>query len=285
MNYVVITGVSTGIGNAIALELLSQGYFVIGTVRKKSDSEKFENDYPDTFKYIICDLKKEDEIDSAIENIKQILKGNYLTGLINNAGIAIGGPVMHQSVDEIRSQFEVNFFGLINLTQKLLPLLGAETAQKEPPGRIINISSTNGKIVFPYIGAYSATKFALEAISDALRYELNIYGIKVVIIEPGIIKTEMWDKAEKTDLKPYENTDYYENIKDFKDAFIEIGKNGLPPEKVAKIVREALESENPKARYVIIDKIFSEWIIPRILPDKMFDKLVIREVGLKRINK
>lgn len=285
MKYIVITGVSTGIGRAIALELLNSGYFVIGTVRKLSDSEDLANKYPDTFKGLICDLQKKDDIKTAADDINEIVGANYLTALINNAGIATGGPLMHQDLEEIRLQFEVNFFGLIDFTQRILPLLGSEIPQKNQPGRIINISSVNGKIVYPYIGAYSASKFALEAFSDALRYELNIYGIKVIVIEPGIIKTEIWDKAEKIDLEPYENTDYYENVKDFKDAFIKLGKEGMPPEKVASIVKKSLESKNPKTRYVISDKIFSEWILPRLLPDKIFDKLIIKEVGLKKINK
>lgn len=190
---------------------------------------------------------------------------------------------MHQPIEEIKNQFEVNLFGLITLSQQLLPKLGAELPQKNKPGRIINISSTNGKIAFPYIGAYSATKFALEAISDALRYELNIYGIKVIVIEPGIIKTNIWEKAEKADLSLYSETDYFQNINEFRDEFTKLGKEGLPPEKVSSIVRTAIESENPKTRYVITNKYLSEWLLPRILPDKYLDSLITKEVGL--INK
>lgn len=285
MKYIVITGVSSGIGESIATELLNSDYFVLGTVRDKSDSEKFYNNYPDNFKHIICDLSQTESIKNACEEIENYIGNNLLLGLINNSGVAIGGPLMHQSIDEIKNQFEVNLFGLIHFTQKLLPLLGAELPQKKSPGRIINMSSTNGKISFPYIGAYSATKFALEALSDALRYELNIYGIKVILIEPGIIKTNMWDKAEKADISQYKNTDYYENLNEFKNEFIKIGKKGLPPQSVSKVVKNALESNNPKTRYVITNKYFSEWLLPRILPDRYLDSLIIKEVGLFKKNK
>ena len=283
MKYVVVTGVSSGIGESIATELLENGYYVIGTVRKKDDSEKLCKAYPESFKYIICDLTQRKSIESACEEIISLLGEENLSALINNSGIATGGPIMHQPIEEIKNQFEVNLFGLITLSQQLLPKLGAELPQKNKPGRIINISSTNGKIAFPYIGAYSATKFALEAISDALRYELNIYGIKVIVIEPGIIKTNIWEKAEKADLSLYSETDYFQNINEFRDEFTKLGKEGLPPEKVSSIVRTAIESENPKTRYVITNKYLSEWLLPRILPDKYLDSLITKEVGL--INK
>ena len=144
------------------------------------------------------------------------------------------------------------------------------------------MSSTNGKIAFPYVGAYSATKFALEAVSDALRYELNIYGIKVVLIEPGIIKTDIWDKAEEADISQYKNTDYFENLDEFRTEFVKMGKEGLDPETVSVVVKKALESTSPKSRYVITNKYISEWLLPRILPDKYLDSLITKEVGLTK---
>lgn len=280
MNYVLVTGVSTGIGKAIALDLLKNDYFVIGTVRKKEDSRILEEEYPNNFAHILLDLEFEKSINRAYNDAIKIIGNNYLTGLINNSGIALGAPLLHQDMNDIRKQFEVNFFGLLSFTQKLLPHLGAEWPQKQKPGKIMNISSTNGKITYPFIGAYSATKHALEALSDALRYELNIYDIKVVSIEPGSINTEIWDKAEETDLSPYENTDYGDIIENFKDEMVKLGRKGLLPESVAQVVRKALESANPKTRYVISNNLISEWILPYYLPDKLFDKLVTKEVGL-----
>ena len=280
MKYVVITGVSSGIGKSIALELLKGEYFVIGTVRNQADAEDLYKKYQDKFTHVECDLEKPDSIKEACEQIKNLVGTNILYGLINNSGIAIGGPIMHQSIEEIKTQFEINLFGLISMTQLLLPLLGASMRPSETPGRIINMSSTNGKISFPYIGAYSATKFALEAISDALRYELNIYGIKVVLIEPGIIKTRIWDKAEEADITQYKDSDYFENLNDFKNEFVKIGKEGLEPETVSSVVKKALETSSPKTRYVITNKYFSEWLLPRILPDKFLDSIIIKEVGL-----
>ncbi len=282
MNYVVVTGISTGIGRSIAEELLNSNYHVIGTVRKESDARFFYKEHPDTFSHLILDFKIKDHIQKATGTISKIIRNNYLTALVNNAGIAIGGPLMHQDMKEIREQFEVNLFGLLDFTKQLLPLLGAEIPQKGSPGRIINISSTNGKISFPFIGAYSATKHALEAITDSLRQELNIYGIEVISIEPGNIDTPIWDKAEKMDLSPYAHTDYADILSKFKEEMIKLGKNGLPPDQVAKVVRKAIETKKPKTRYVISKNYFSEWILPRLLPDKILDYLIIREVGLQR---
>ena len=282
MKNIVITGVSSGIGKSIALTLLEDGYFVLGTVRKEADARELYEKYPETFKHIICDLSHQESITNACGEIKSILSSGQIYGLINNSGIAVGGPLMHQSIEEIKNQFEINLFGLISFTQELLPLLGAKMPPSESPGRIINMSSTNGKIAFPYVGAYSATKFALEAVSDALRYELNIYGIKVVLIEPGIIKTDIWDKAEEADISQYKNTDYFENLDEFRTEFVKMGKEGLDPETVSVVVKKALESTSPKSRYVITNKYISEWLLPRILPDKYLDSLITKEVGLTK---
>ena len=282
MKNIVITGVSSGIGKSIALTLLEDGYFVIGTVRKEADAGELYKKYPETFKHVICDLSEQQSITDSCGEIKSILNGSQIYGLINNSGIAVGGPLMHQSIEEIKNQFEINLFGLISFTQELLPLLGAKMPTSESPGRIINMSSTNGKIAFPYVGAYSATKFALEAVSDALRYELNIYGIKVILIEPGIIKTDIWGKAEEADISQYKNTDYFENLDEFRTEFVKMGKEGLEPETVSVVVKKALESASPKSRYVITNKYISEWLLPRILPDKYLDSLITKEVGLTK---
>ena len=280
MKNIVITGVSSGIGKSIAELLLENDYFVIGSVRKEQDCKELYNKYPEKFKHVICDLCQAESIKSACNEIKEIVGDKGLYGLINNSGIAVGGPLMHQPIEEIKNQFEINLFGLISFTQELLPLLGATMPPSKTPGRIINMSSTNGKIAFPYVGAYSATKFALEAVSDALRYELNIYGIKVVLIEPGIIRTDIWDKAEEADISHYKDTDYFDNLDEFKTEFVKMGKDGLEPETVSTVVKKALESANPKSRYVITNKYISEWLLPRILPDKYLDSLITKEVGL-----
>lgn len=282
MKNILVTGVSTGIGSAIAADLLGNGYTVIGTVRKEKDSENLTSSYPDRFHSLILDVTESSHIEQLREKVSAILGDEHLNALVNNSGIAIGGPLMHQDMEEIRRQFEVNFFGLLAVTREMLPLLGAGGGMRKDPGRIINISSTNGKITFPFIGAYSATKHALEAICDALRYELNIYGIKVVSIEPGMIKTPIWDKAEESDLSPYAGTDYYEILEDFKDEMIKMGRKGLEPQSVAVVVRKAIETNNPKPRYVISNKYLTDWFLPRILPDSVLDRMITKQVGLVR---
>lgn len=285
MKYILITGISSGIGQSIAMELLDKGYYVVGTVRKESDAKKFYDKYPNQFQGLILDLKNKNNIEEVYKRLVKILNGNNLHALINNSGVAIGGPLMHQNMDEIRDQFEINFFGLLDLTKKVLPLLRAVSHdQNQSPGKIINIGSTNGKIVYPFMGAYCATKHALEAISDALRYELKIYGIDVVLIEPGSVNTPIWDKADKTDLSPYANTDYKIILEKFKQEMIKIGKKGLNPEKVAKVAATVVENKNPKSRYIVSGNYFTEWLLPRILPSSVFDYLITRETGLNRNN-
>lgn len=280
MKYILVTGVSSGIGESIAYKLLENDYYIIGTVRKESDAKKFVNKHPQKFSSLVLDLTNQENVDSVFDHVSEITGGNNLYALVNNAGIAIGGPLMHQDINEIRLQFEINFFGLLNLTQKLLPLLGAGSPQENRHGKIINISSTNGKIVYPFVGAYCASKHALEAATDALRYELKIYGIDVVLIEPGSINTPIWDKAEKMDLKPYINTDYNKILANFKDEMVKIGKKGLSPYKVADIVNMVLRASNPKARYVVSGDYLNEWIIPRILPTRLMDYLITKETGI-----
>lgn len=278
--YVFITGVSSGIGKAIAKELLENDYFVIGSVRNEKDAAELEKEYQNSFKKTILDITRDEDIENCSKEISTIINKNNLTALVNNSGIALGGPLMHQDINEIKQQFEINLFGLIKLTQKIFPYLKRKDGRT---GKIINMSSTNGKIAYPFIGGYAATKHALEAISDSLRYELKLYGIKVVIIEPGTIKTAIWDKAEQIDLTKYEKTDYSKIVNEFRDGFVKLGKQGISPDNVAKITRKAIESKNPKTRYVVSGNKLSEWILPRILPDKIFDYLITKEVGIKEI--
>lgn len=280
MKYIFVTGSSSGIGKAITEKLLKNGYYVIGTVRQNSDASELHDKFPDRYSHVILDLTNKQHIERLSEKVQYITQNNKLSALVNNSGIAIGGPLMLQKIDEIRHQFEINLFGLISVTQKLLPLLGAKLPRVENPGRIINIGSTNGKITYPFIGAYCATKHALEAISDALRYELSVYGIKVVLIEPGSVNTPIWDKAEKTDLSPYRNSAYIKALENFRDQIIKIGKGGIDPGIVANTVLKSIETENPKIRYVVSGNYIAEWFLPRILPEKIFEYVVKKETGL-----
>ncbi len=280
MKHVVITGASTGIGRATAQDLLSHGYHVFGSVRREADAAALQTQLGLNFTPLLFDVTDEAAVKAAANTVARQLKGQNLFALINNAGIGIGGPLMHQPLAEVRHVFEVNVLGVLSVTQAFLPLLGAKLPRSVEPGRIINISSVGGKITFPFLGAYAASKHALEALSDALRRELMLYGIQVSVIEPGAVKTEIWDKAEQEDVSRYRQTDYAGILAKFQQGFIAQGRAGVAPEKIARVIREALESPRPRARYALPNNFFTGWLIPRLLPAHRVDRLIASQVGL-----
>lgn len=282
--YVVITGASTGIGRAAAEDLVARGYHVFGSVRRETDGATLKAAIGDSFTPLLFDVTEGAAIQKAATQVEQQLNGKGLAGLINNAGIAIPGPLMHLPLEDFRRQLEINVTGTLAVTQAFLPLLGAKKNPTHPPGRIINISSVSGKIVYPFLVPYAVSKHALEALSDGLRRELLIYGVDVIVIEPGSIKTPIWDKAAEEDTGRFANTDYAKIIKETQEYFVKQGRNGMPVEVVTKAIREALEAERPKTRYALPRKWFSGWLIPRLLPDRMLDRIMAGRLGIKKGN-
>jgi NAD(P)-dependent dehydrogenase (short-subunit alcohol dehydrogenase family) len=283
MRHVVITGVSSGVDRAAAQELIDHGFSVFGSVRNQATADHLGGALGERFTPLIFDVTDAAGVQEAVARVGAAVGEHGLTGLVNNAGIAVAGPLMHMPLQEFRRQFEVNAVGLLAVTQSFLPLLGATRPRTHPPGRIVNISSVGGKIVFPFLGAYAASKHAVEAVSDALRRELVIYGIDVVVIEPGFVRTAIWDKAEDTDeLTRYAGTDYAAIIPKVQKAFIAGGRAGLPPERVARTIREALETSRPRARYAVSAHPLTQWLLPRYLPTAWVDRLIERQTGLVR---
>jgi NAD(P)-dependent dehydrogenase (short-subunit alcohol dehydrogenase family) len=280
MKYVVITGVSSGLGYAAVEDLLKHGYHVFGSVRSLTDAARLQTQFGPGFTPLLFDVTDEAAIKTAADSVAQAIKGQGVFALINNAGMAIGGPLAHQPLDEVRRVLEVNVLGALAVTQAFLPLLGAKLAQTTSPGRIINISSIGGKISLPFVGAYATSKHALEAMSDVLRRELMIYGIDVIVIEPGSIKTAIWDKAEKQDASRYQHTDYVGLLEKFQRNFISRGRAGTSPEKVAQVIRQALESKHPRTRYALPDHFLTGWLLPRFLPDRALDRQIASRIGL-----
>jgi NAD(P)-dependent dehydrogenase (short-subunit alcohol dehydrogenase family) len=282
MKHVVITGVSTGIGLAAAEELAGHGYHVFGSVRKPKDGAALSQRFGDRFTPLLFDVTDASAIQSAADEVANRLNGQTLVGLVNNSGIGAGGPLMHQPIEEIQRIFDVNVMGVVRTTQAFLPLLGAKLPQTGTPGRIVNIGSVSGKIAMPMLGAYAGSKHALEAISDSLRRELMIYGIDVVLLEPGAIKTPIWDKADLDDGALYKGTDYEGIVQSFRKIFVATGQKGAPAEWVARTIRLALESRNPKARYPMPNVRLQGWLLPRVLPDRWLDRILSKKLGLGR---
>jgi len=281
MESVVVTGVSTGIGWGITKILIQHGFRVFGSVRKTQDAERLSKEFGERFVPLLFDVTDEASVQIAAQQVRNQLNGEILFGLVNNAGIAVPAPLMHQPIDEFRHQMEVNLIGAVIVSQAFLPLLGADSSLKGKPGRIINISSVSGQRGAPFVGAYAASKHALEGLSEVLRRELMLYGIDVIIIGPGAVSTPIWDKAEKEDISIYKDTEYARSAVEFQKYMVAIGKQGYPPEKVGEIVLHALTTSKPRVRYAVVPNALSSWFIPMLLPKRLVDAIIARRLGLR----
>ena len=286
MRSVLVTGVSTGIGKAIAEELLNNDFFVIGSVRKKEDAKYFEDNYGKNFKKVIFDVTKKKEIETAKKEVEKILSENksYLCSIVNNSGIALGGPVRYLDVDIFRKQFEVNFFGLIEVTKCFLDLL-IENNKYEMKNKIINIGSISGKRAYPFVAPYTSSKHALEGFSDALRRELLIHNLDVILIQPGPIKSAIWEKAPSIEDNPFLKTEYEIPLRKFFKGYIQMGMNGLNPQIIGQRVVKILMTNKPKTRYVITPQKIKNYLMPGFLPDRWVDRLTGKMLGLIKKNK
>ena len=264
---VLISGASSGIGRHCALSIARAGFNVFAGVRNAEVGKQLEKEASGRIEKIHLDVGDIKSIESAAQQ----LKSENLYALINNAGVAVLGPLEYIPVAEIRTQFEVNFFGHISVTQAFLPLLRQTTGS-----RIINMSSISGFLSFPFYGAYASSKFALEAFSDALRRELAPWSIQVISIQPGNIKTPIWEKSFQSAQSiaatyPPEAGFYYPN------NIIESqgGSASLtPPSAVSRAVLKALSSKHPKAHYRVGLSALKYAIYSRLLPTWLLDRLI-----------
>jgi NAD(P)-dependent dehydrogenase (short-subunit alcohol dehydrogenase family) len=234
-----------------------------------------------SFTPLLFDVTDCEAVFRATGQVEETVGSAGLAGLINNAGTAFAGPLMHQPLDEVRQQFEVNVLGLISVTQAFLPLLGASKPPVHKPGRIVNVSSVSGKVAEPFIGAYAGTKHAVEAISDSLRRELLLYGIDVILIRPGAVKTPIWEKGARPVVGgEYDQTDYAVPLDTFRRYAEKLASNGYSLETFGGFVRKVFEADRPKTRYAIVPGRFVDWTVPTSLPDRWLDRLVGRSLGL-----
>jgi len=281
MKTVVVTGVSSGIGAATAQALARAGFKVFGSVRRAEDAGALKAEFGEAFQPLIFDVTDEAAIAAAAAQVRTALAGTRLDGLVNNAGASIAGPLALQPVADFRKQIEINLVGPFLITQAFAPLLGTDPSLTGPPGRIVNISSVGGKMAAPFIGAYAVTKHGLEAYSEALRRELMLFGVDVIIIGPGAVVTPIWDKAEAAGIGPYAGTPYDAPMRAFSAWFLESGRrDGYPPARVAEVVLKALTTPKPKVRYAVVPGALMNWIVPRILPKRMVDRTMGKAIGL-----
>ena len=279
---VVVTGASTGIGRACALRLDRLGFQVFAGVRKDADGKTLKKKARGNLTPVRMDVTDDAAITAAAETVGSAVGAEGLLGLVNNAGIAMPGPIEFLPLDDLRSQLEVNVIGQVAVTQAFLPQLRKGT------GRIVNIGSIGGRMATPFQGAYNASKFAMEALTDSLRMELKPWGIHVSIVEPGNIDTPIWQKGlGKADIllekMPAHGRELYDPAVDAaRQAAEKSAQAGIPPSAVAKAVVHALTAEKPKTRYVVGTDARIQAVVARLVPDGMKDWLVAREMGLSQ---
>lgn len=274
MAAILITGAAKGIGRATALHLDQQGFTVIAGVRSTADAEALRQAASTRLHTLQLDITDPAQLAGLHDAVAAIVGSGGLDGLVNNAGVAVAAPLEFVPIDEFRRQIEVNLTAQLAVTQAVLPLL------RQAKGRIINVSSVGGRIAGPMLGAYHASKFALEALTDSLRQELAPWGIKVVSIEPGAIATPIWNSGTQTadrlqaQMSPQAQT-YYAAAFEWARNFAKTSSTkGLPPERVAEVITTALTAVQPRTRYPVgRDAQIGTRIIAR-LPDRLRDRLM-----------
>ncbi|HZR46852.1 MAG TPA: SDR family oxidoreductase [Candidatus Manganitrophaceae bacterium] len=277
---VVVTGTSTGIGAASAMHLDSLGFCVFAGVRREKDGETLAQKSAGRITPLVIDVTDEGSMTAAAETVAATVGDAGLFGLVNNAGIAVAGPLEFLPLFEIRKQFDVNVVGPIAVAQAFLPLLRASR------GRIVNIGSIAGRMAMPFMGPYSASKFALEAITDALRIELRPWGISVSIIEPGEVATPIWRKSlaatkqTAQNFPPGASALYDASLKAVMAAAEQAAGGGMDPDRIARAVAVALTAKNPKTRYLVGRGVRLRAFLKKTLPDRRLDRLLIRQLGL-----
>jgi NAD(P)-dependent dehydrogenase (short-subunit alcohol dehydrogenase family) len=280
MKTVVVTGASTGIGWGCVKVLVSSGSRVFGSVRKQADGDRLSTEFGPAFTPLFFDVTDQAAVTAAARQVEAALGGETLSGLVNNAGIAVPGPLLHLEIDNFEHQLTVNITGQLIVTQAFAPLLGVDRSRTGAPGRIVMISSVGGKNAMPFLGAYSASKFALEGMAESLRRELMPFGIDVIIVAPGTVATPIWDKADSLDVTPFADTPYAAALGKLKALMVANGRKGLPVEKLGETVKAALTLPKPKTRYTVAPNPLQN-LMATTLPKRIVDNIIARQLGLR----
>jgi NAD(P)-dependent dehydrogenase (short-subunit alcohol dehydrogenase family) len=276
---VVVTGSSTGIGRACAVELDRRGFTVFAGVRKEADAEALRAAGSDRLRPLIIDVTEPDQIAAAAGVVAEGSPAG-LAGLVNNAGVGVGGPLELIPIDDFRRQIEVNLIGQIAVTQAFLPAL------RRARGRVVFLSSIGGLNANPYMSPYHASKFGIEAVGDSLRQEMRQFGVEVSLVEPGSVATPIWAKGKESAdairdrLTPEDERLYGDKVARMGKVLEKVGARGVAPEKVADAVAHALTDKRPKTRYLVGADARMTLLMRRVLPDRVRDRIVARAAGL-----
>lgn len=274
---VLISGASGGIGQAAASELSALGFHVFAGVRNPGDGERLRRAISSDITPLELDITDATSIGRAVEMVSQSAKHPALAGLVNNAGIIVEGPIELVPIDEVRRQFEVNVIGHVAVTQAFLPLL------RNGPGRVINIGAPTGLVAIPYLGVLSASKAALESVTDALRSELRPWNIRVSIVEPGAMQTQIFKKSSEAAIR-FRRQFPPQLVQLYADSLAAMAKASASqrmesPQIVAQAIAHALTARNPRTRY-LVGRGTGMFGFLRFLPDRTRDGLLLRAMGL-----
>lgn len=278
----VITGASTGIGHACTAALTAKGWHVFAGVRKQADADRLKEEFGAAVTPLTMEVTDMASIQAAADTVRAALNGVTLKGLINNAGIAVAGPMLSLPIEEFEHQLDVNVTGVVRVTQAFGPLLGADESLTGEPGRIVMMSSMAGEMGAPFLGPYSASKHAVEGLSKSLRREMMLFGIEVIVLGPGAVATPIWAKSDEVDVTPYEGSAYYKALVRLRNYMGKSGPEGFPPSVIADRAFRALTEDKPRFRYAIVPQRFTNWSLPRMLPDRMVNNIVAKRLGLTR---
>jgi len=269
---VLVTGASSGIGEATALHLKELGFDPVGAVRKDEDAERLAGQGLRTVKLDVTDSP-------SIAAARAELGDAPLAGLVNNAGVAVASPLEFLPLDQLRHQLEINVVGQVAVTQQFLPALRAAR------GRIVNVSSIGGRVALPLLAAYNASKFALEAISDSLRRELLPHGVDVIVIEPGGVKTPIWRKGNETadaiqkGVPPEAEQLYGSMVEALRKESAKIAEErGIEPRAVAEVIGRALTAKRPRTRYLVGTDAKIRASVAKVMPDRMMDRAIVKQL-------
>lgn len=269
---VLITGATAGIGRMTALHLAQQGHRVIATGRKVAELAKLKAEAVGTLDTLVLDVTSAESIAAAVTAVAQLTNGQGLDVLVNNAGFGVLGPTSEISDAEMRRQYETNVFGLMAVTRAFLPKM-----QEKRAGRIINVSSVGGLITLPFFGVYNSTKYAVESLSDALRYELRPFGIDVSLIEPGVIRTN-FEATAVGNLAAFDNTPYAQAMAKYEQMSKTADRFASNPIVIAKAIARAVNARRPSARYVAPRTTSMIVWMSAVLPTRVWD-WAMRKVG------
>lgn len=280
MKNVVVTGVSTGIGHGTLAVMIQKGWHVFGSVRNEADGRRLKKEFGEAFTPLVFDVQDNEAILAAADQVRTSLAGKTLDGLVNNAGSSFPDPLLLQSIADFREQININLVGVFAVIKAFVPLLGEDPSLTGDKGRIINLSSIGGKMGFPFLGAYAAAKHGVEGFSEALRRELQLIGIDVIIIGPGSVQTAVWDKAENRSLDHLIGTIWDKPFRTFSKWMIENGRKGYSSEKVGEVIAKALTAARPCTRYPVVKGKFVNETLPSLLPSRTVDRMIGKQLGL-----